>query len=83
MNSEDFMAQARHLIREVTHAPGDAPSTVAQPTVKDQLADFAAKTDEQRKEVLNQMIVQCLEDENFIELYHAVERDWRRVMFED
>lgn len=48
-------------------------------TAKDQLAEYAKQSDEDRAKAIDDMICDCLEDENFIKLVEDVEGAWRRI----
>lgn len=48
-------------------------------TAKEQLAEYAAKPDAERAKIIDDMILECLEDENFGKLCDDVERNWKRI----
>ena len=57
----------------------DIPVPTRPQTSKDLLAEYASRSDEERAKVLDDMICDCLEDENFHKLVKDVENSWRRI----
>ena len=57
----------------------DLPAPQPLSTPKDQLAAYAAKSDNERAQVVDNMICECLQDENFIQLARDVEGSWKRI----
>lgn len=57
----------------------DLPVPKAPVTAKEQLANYAAKPDEARAKIIDDMILECLQDENFGKLCDDVERNWKRI----
>lgn len=55
------------------------PALKAPQTAKGQLAEYAKQNDEDRAKAIDNMICDCLEDENFIKLVEDVEGAWRRI----
>lgn len=58
-----------------SNAPSEAPSSKA----KDQLVVFAGKSEEERARIVDEMVCECLRNENFGTFVDAVEGSWRRV----
>ena len=48
-------------------------------TSKDHLAEYAKHSDEERAKAIDQLICDCLEDENFHKLVEDLEGSWRRI----
>jgi len=48
-------------------------------TAKEQLAEYAARPDAERAKLIDDMILECLQDENFGKLCDDVERNWKRI----
>ncbi|KAL8728103.1 MAG: hypothetical protein Q9166_005628 [cf. Caloplaca sp. 2 TL-2023] len=61
------------------HAPNPKSAALPLSTSKENLAAYAAQSEEERLEALDTMICKCLEDENFVKLVEDVERSWKRV----
>ena len=57
----------------------DLPVPQPHPKPKDQLAEYAAKSDKERARIVDNMICECLQDENFIKLARDVEGSWKRI----
>lgn len=48
-------------------------------TAKDQLAGYAAQSEDERMHAIDNLICECLEDENFYQLVEDVEGAWKRI----
>ncbi|KAL9127554.1 MAG: hypothetical protein Q9217_003596 [Psora testacea] len=72
----EVMASLDTWIRKYHHLT--APSQPLM-TDKDQLANYAAQSDEERSKIIDNMICECLQDENFGKLAEDVERSWKRI----
>lgn len=57
----------------------DLPVPQAPMTAKEQLAEYAARPDAERAKMIDDMILACIEDENFGKLCDDVERNWKRI----
>lgn len=57
----------------------DLPAPKPPKTSKEMLAEYATLNDEERAKAIDNMIVRCLEDKNFVKLMEDVERHWQRV----
>lgn len=55
------------------------PVPQAPMTAKEQLAEYAAKPDAVRAKMIDDMILECLQDENFGKLCDDVEKNWKRI----
>jgi hypothetical protein len=55
------------------------PVPQAPMTAKEQLASYAARPDAERAKLIDDMILECLQDENFGKLCDDVERNWKRI----
>lgn len=55
------------------------PTPAAPKSDKERLAEYAAKPDAERKKIVNNMVLECLQDENFMKLCEDVDRSWKRV----
>ena len=72
----DFLDSLDSWVRKFQNLPAPAP----QPqTAKEQLAEYAKQSDEDRARAIDNAICECLEDENFIKLVEDVERCWKRI----
>ncbi|KAL8704507.1 MAG: hypothetical protein Q9201_002316 [Fulgogasparrea decipioides] len=80
LSPEEYMDRLDHWVKKYQELP--APKPVAQPTLsadKDQLAAYAAQSEEERLKVLDNMICEYLDDENFVKLVEDVDKTWRRI----
>jgi len=75
---EDYMTSLDKWIREYHDLPAPQPPV----TAKDQLAAWAAQTEEKRSKSIDNMICECLGDDNFIKMVEELERHWKRVGLE-
>lgn len=73
------MDRLDHWVRKYQNLP--APEPVVRPigTKNDQLAAYVAQTEEKRLEVIDEMLCECLDDENFVKLAEDVCGSWRRI----
>ena len=55
------------------------PAPEPPKTSKDHLAEYAKHSDEERAKAIDQLICDCLEDENFHKLVEDLEGTWRRI----
>lgn len=72
---EEFMASLDTWIRKYHNLP--APE--APKTSKDLLAAYAGQSDEERSQSIDNLICECLEDENFGKLVEDIEGAWKRI----
>lgn len=72
----EFMSRLDFWVREYHDLPAPKPRTA---TGMDDLAAYAAQSKEDRLKVLDDMICECLQDENFGTLAKDVEDSWRRM----
>ena len=72
---EEFMASLDTWIRKYQDLPSPTPPL----TAGDHLAKFAARSDGERARMIDNMICECLQDENFGKLAEDVERSWKRI----
>ncbi len=71
----EFLDSLDGWIRKYENLPAPKPPQ----TAKEQLAKYAKHSDEDRAKAIDNMICECLEDENFIKLVEDVEGAWRRI----
>ncbi|KAL9586069.1 MAG: hypothetical protein Q9203_003992 [Teloschistes exilis] len=82
ISPEDYMSRLDHWVRKYHDFPAPTPKAapaLPSSTEKDQLAAFAAQPEEERLKVLDGMICEYLEDENFVKLVEDVQMTWRRI----
>ncbi|KAL8686298.1 MAG: hypothetical protein Q9218_007204 [Villophora microphyllina] len=82
ISPEDYMSRLDQWVRKYQDLPAPSPQpapTFISSTEKDQLAAYAAQPEEERLRVLDGMICEYLEDENFMKLIGDVEMSWRRI----
>ncbi|KAL8789718.1 MAG: hypothetical protein Q9213_000968 [Squamulea squamosa] len=81
ISPEEYMTRLDHWIRKYQDLPAPTPKATAIPssTDKENLAAYAAQTEEERLAALDTMICECLEDENFATLVADVEKSWKRI----
>ena len=77
MNPEEVLDSLDGWIRKYHDLPVPVPKPPA--IAKDQLAEYAAKSNEERAEIIDNMICECLQDENFGTLVDDVEGHWKRI----
>ena len=58
----------------------DLPAPKAPVTAKDQLAEYASKGEVERHKIIDNMICECLRDENFGKLCDDLEEHWKRIL---
>lgn len=71
----EFMARLDGWVREYQHLPAPQP---LEATSKN-LAAYTAQSKEERMTVIDNMICECLGDENFVKLVEDVGDSWRRI----
>ena len=71
----EYMDSLEGWIRKHQDLPGPRPAQ----TAKEQLALYAKQSDRDRSRAIDEMICECLEDENFIKLAEDVEGAWKRI----
>ncbi|KAL9002341.1 MAG: hypothetical protein Q9188_004729 [Gyalolechia gomerana] len=76
---EEYMDRLDHWVRKYQNLPAPEPAVKPMSTEKDQLAAYAAQTEEKRLEALDNMICDYLDDENFVKLVEDVDKSWRRI----
>ncbi|KAL8662299.1 MAG: hypothetical protein Q9202_004827 [Teloschistes flavicans] len=82
LSPEDYMSRLDHWVRKYHDLPAPAPKpavTLPSSTEKEQLAAYAAQPEEERLKVLDAMICEYLEDENFVKLVEDVQMTWKRI----
>ena len=80
INPAEYLDSLESWIRKYQDLP--APGTAPAPpvvTAKDQLAEYASKSDEERAKMIDDMICECLQDENFGKLADDLEGHWKRI----
>lgn len=76
---DEYMDRLDHWVRKYQHLPAPEPMVKPMGTKNDQLAAWAAQTEDKRKEAIDDMLCACLDDENFKKLVEDVHGSWRRV----
>ena len=71
----EFLTTLDKWVRKFNDIPVPQPPK----TSKDTLAEYAAKSDEDRHEAIEDLICECLEDEHFATLAKDVENSWTRI----
>lgn len=71
----EFMTRLDAWVREYQHLPAPKPRDL----IGGNLAAYAGKPREERMAIIDDMICECLEDENFLKLLEDVEQSWRRI----
>ncbi|KAL8913977.1 MAG: hypothetical protein Q9172_007187 [Xanthocarpia lactea] len=82
ISPEEYMTRLDHWVRKYQDLPTPnpkRPTALPASTDKDQMAAYSAQTEEERLEALDNMICECLEDENFATLVADVEKSWKRI----
>ena len=72
---DEVMDRLDHWVRRYQ----DLPVPQRPQTASENLAAYAAQPEETRMAVIDDMIVECLGDENFIKLVEDVEKSWKRI----
>ncbi|KAL8932388.1 MAG: hypothetical protein Q9211_006342 [Gyalolechia sp. 1 TL-2023] len=76
---EEYMSRLDQWVRKYQDLPAPEPIVKPTSTEKDQLAAYAAQTEEKRLEALDNMICDYLDDENFVQLVEDMDKSWRRI----
>ena len=71
------MSRLDSWVREYQHLPAPQPRDAA--AAMEDLTAYAAQSKEERLAVIDEMICECLEDENFGKLVEDVDESWRRI----
>lgn len=71
----EFMARLDGWVREYQHLPAPRPRAATS----ENLAAYAAQSKEERMMIIDDMICECLGDENFVKLAEDVGESWRRI----
>lgn len=71
----EFMARLDGWVREYQHLPAPRPLEATS----ENLAAYAAQSKEERMMIIDDMICECLGDENFVKLVEDVGESWRRI----
>lgn len=72
---EEYMGRLDEWVRKYQHLPAPMPRP---PPVSD-LASYATHSEDDRLAVLDNMICECLDDENFAKLVEDVDKSWKRI----
>ena len=75
VSPEDYMNRLDEWVRNYQHLPAPEP----RPKPNSDLADYAAQPEEDRLAILDTMICECLEDQNFVKLVEDVDKSWKRI----
>ena len=75
ISPEDYMNRLDEWVRNYQHLPAPEP----RPKPNSDLADYAAQSEEDRLAILDTMICECLEDQNFVKLVEDVDKSWKRI----
>ena len=75
ISPEDYMNRLDEWVRNYQHLPAPEP----RPKPNSDLADYAAQPEEDRLAILDTMICECLEDQNFVKLVEDVDKSWKRI----
>ncbi|KAG8532857.1 uncharacterized protein KY384_002735 [Bacidia gigantensis] len=79
IQSDECLDRLEHWIRKHHDLPALQPTMTDQERDRERLAHYAAQPDEERLRIMDNMICECLEDDNFLSLLKDVERTWRRT----
>ena len=71
----EFMARLDGWVREYQHLPAPRPLEASS----ESLAAYAAQSKEERMAIIDDLICECLGDENFTKLVEDVSDSWRRI----
>lgn len=77
ISPEEYMDRLDGWVRKCRAFPTSKPPQTLDD--REQLAKFSALPDDERLKVIDDMIVQSLDDENFVKLVEDVERCWKRI----
>lgn len=75
ISPEEYMGRLDNWVRSYQDLPAPKP---CQSPLSD-LAPYAAQSEEDRLAVIDDMICEYLEDENFVKLVEDVEKSWKRI----
>lgn len=75
LQPEEYLTSLDSWIRKYHDMPAPAPPQ----TSKDLLAEYANQSEEDRTKAIDNLICDCLEDENFLKLAKDVEAAWMRI----
>ena len=75
ISPEDYMSRLDDWVRRYEDLPAPKPRS----TPVSDLTTYGAQSEEDRLAVVDDMICEYLEDENFIKLVEDVEKSWRRI----
>ena len=83
----EFLDSLDTWIKRYQHLPVPEPAEPRQAppsmmTAKEQLAEYASKDDEERAKIIDEMICECLQDENFGKMTDDLEGHWKRICLE-
>ena len=76
MDSHHLLDAIDNLMRKYHDAPASRPPLKA---TKEHLAGYVAQSDEDRAKGIDNLICECIQDENFGRLMDDVEGAWKRV----
>ena len=79
INPAEILDSLDGWIRKYHDLPVPVPVPKPPMIAKDQLAEYASKSDEERAKIIDNMICECLRDENFGKLVDDVEGHWKRI----
>lgn len=68
-------------VREYQDLPAPKPRDLVAANINN-LAAYAVQPREERMAIIDDMICECLGDENFIKLLEDVDQSWRRIGLE-
>lgn len=75
ISPEEYMSRLDEWVRSYQDLPAPKP----RPSPLSDLTAYAAQSEEDRLAVIDDMICEYLEDENFIKLVEDVEKSWKRI----
>ena len=75
INPEEFMSRLDEWVRKYQ----DLPVPKQRPPPVSDLVGYAARSEEERLSALDNMLCNCLDDENFVKLVEDVEKSWKRI----
>lgn len=76
IGNHDLLNRIDHLMRVYHHPPASKPPLE---TSKDCLAEWAAQAEADRVKAMNDLIFECIKDENFAKLMDDFEGAWKRI----
>ena len=77
----EFMTRLDAWVREYQDLPAPKPRDLVAANINN-LAAYAVQPREERMAIIDDMICECLGDENFIKLLEDVDQSWRRIGLE-